>query len=101
MRNCCLGENKNLEVQQDFLSSLLEMFEMFEPTAILASLSIGARKKGRETRKVPEIMEMNDTASTEAILQNKKWKENLRDCETEDKKECKEGLGESRSHLLE
>ena len=74
---------------------------MFEPTAILASLSIGARKKGRETRKVPEIMEMNGTACTEAILQNKKWKENLRDCETEDKKEGEEGLGESRSHLLE
>ena len=74
---------------------------MFEPTAILASLSIGTRKKGRETRKVPEIMEMNDTASTEAILQSKKWKENLRDCETEDRKEGEEGLGESRSHLLE
>ena len=75
---------------------------MFEPTAaILASLSIGARKKGRETRKVPEVMEMNDTASTEAILQNKKEKENLQDCETEDRKGGEGGLGESRSHLLE
>ena len=74
---------------------------MFEPNAILASLSIGARKKGRETRKVPEVMEMNDTAFTEAILQNKKKRENLRDCETENRKEGKEGLGESRSHLLE
>ena len=74
---------------------------MFEPNAIHASLSIGARKKGKETRKVPEVMEMNDTAFTEAILQNKKKRENLRDCETENRKEGEEGLGESRSHLLE
>ena len=46
-------------------------------------------------------MEMNDRASAEVILQNKKEKENLQDCETENRKEGKEGLGESRSHLLE
>ena len=52
-------------------------------------------------RKAPKVMEMNDTASTEAILQNKKEKENLRDRETENSKEGEERLGESRSHFLE